>query len=342
MLTDLALLVNGGLYRGWQSADICLSIEQLAASFTLSITETGGKPAAWAINTGDLCVLQVAGKPVITGAIDNREASRGDSGRSVVVSGRSKTADLVDCSAIHKTGSWSKAPLEQICRDLCAPFGITVQVACGTGKPFPRFAIEQGESCFETMDRACKLRGVLAMASPTGELLLTRAGTTSIYAPLDARRPGIEAASKIDSLIDRFDHYLIKGQSPDEGVTPTKASALDTEVKRYRPLIIIADSGDAASYADRGRWECNVRRGRGQRYCATVTGWQHAGAVWAPNHLVRCIDPDFALDEPLLLAAVNLRLDNDGSRADLEFSDPSAYEMIGANAKVKKAATSPW
>lgn len=342
MLTDLSLRVNGALYRGWQSAEINLGIEQLASSFTMSITETSGKPAAWAIKTGDLCVLQVAGKPVITGAIDDREASRDDSGRSIMVSGRAKTADLVDCSAIHKTGAWSKAPLEQICTDLCLPFGIKIQVACVTGKPFPRFAIEQGESCFEAIDRACKLRGVLPMASPAGELLLTRAGKTSIYAPLDARRPGIEVARLIDSLIDRYDHYIIKGQSPDEGETPTRASAADPLILRYRPLIIIADSGDGASYKDRAYWERNVRRGRGQRYTATVTGWQHAGQVWLPNYIVRCIDPDFALDESLLLAQVNLRLDNDGSRANLEFARPEAYELIGENAKTKKAGKSPW
>lgn len=343
-MVDLTLLVKGQLFTGWQSVEINLGIEQLAAAFTVAITATTGTPASWTIKKGDPCVLQVAGKPIITGHVDDHQPLRNENGRSVVVSGRSKTGDLVDCAAIHKTGSWSNRPLEAICADLCAPFGIAVVVDCATGKPFPRFAIQQGESPFEAMDRAAKLRGVLLMTTPGGALLLTRAGKTSRALPLVYGSSPIESAGFVSSAMDRFSEYIIKGQSPDDGITPTKAVEYDSEIIRYRPLIIIADSGDGATYKDRARWERNVRRGRGDRYACTVTGWEQGGSVWLPNDLQHVTDSDFGIDAPLLLTDVNLILDEKGSRANLELTRPEAYELIGENSKTKKPAweKSPW
>ena len=96
---------------------------------------------------------------------------------SWVVSGRSKTSDLVDCSAIYKTGQWTNVTLDRVARDICAPFGIDVVVECDLVMPFPRVAIEQGRPVFELFDRLAKQRGILLTTNEKG-LVPTQASET--------------------------------------------------------------------------------------------------------------------------------------------------------------------
>src|SRR5574340_693573 len=128
MSDDVTLVVNGTEYGGWKEVEISAGIERQARDFTLSVTDRwpGATDIPRRIKQGDVCEVYIGADKLLTGHVDATPIRYDGKSISVGVKGRSKTADLVDCSAVHKTGQWHNAKIERIAADLAAPFGIEV------------------------------------------------------------------------------------------------------------------------------------------------------------------------------------------------------------------------
>jgi prophage tail gpP-like protein len=112
-------------------------IDAVCGSFELGITireKTGG--VVFPVKTGMSCQVTLGGVPQVTGRIDSVSRSLSAEDWSIKIAGRDKAADLADCSAINSPGSWSNAKLETIAKAIAAPFGISIDVAAGTGAAF--------------------------------------------------------------------------------------------------------------------------------------------------------------------------------------------------------------
>lgn len=343
MQPDLVLKVSGGLYSGWKSVRINRGIEQIAGTFDLSVTERwSGQDTARPIKPGESCQVLMGGVPVITGYVDDVKISYDSGSHGFSVTGRDKTGDLVDCAAIHKSGQWSGRKVEQIAADLCAPFGIKVIKEVDTGSVLSEFTIQEGESAFECIERAARMRSILLVSDGLGNLVITRAGKTSSGAEL-VEGKNIKKCDGEFSWKDRFSKYIVKGQAQgndednSEAVTGQKGEASDGNIARYRPLIVIAeDQGHAATFKQRAEWESSVRTGRGNRVSVTVQGWQHAGGLWLPNTLVRLRSPLISIDADFLISACAYTLDDAGTVTDLTLTLPEAFELISEKTKTKK------
>lgn len=215
-VNECTLVVDGKAYAGWTRLEVQRGIEQIAGGFALQLASV--YPDAQApvqLREGLSCEVQLGDDLVISGYIDDLETDDTESGSSVKLVGRDKTADLVDCSAIHKTGNWRGVHLVQIVTDIAKPFGIAVVVAPGTdtGEVFKRFALEEGEKAFDAIDRACRLRGVLVTSSPDGNLLITTASTTSSGVQL-IEGVNMRKFNSKHSWKERHSEIIIKGQMP--------------------------------------------------------------------------------------------------------------------------------
>lgn len=333
-MADVILRVNGIDYAGWKSIRVTLGMEQISGEFDLSVSERWpGRDQMWPIFPGDECRLLVNNVPVITGYVDDVGPEYDKSSHSVRISGRDKTGDLVDCSAIYKKGSWHNVTLDRIAADICKPFGITVKTLAPVGDKFKVFAIQECETAFEALDRAARMRGILLMSDGQGGLLLTRAGTETSPVVL-AKGENIEKLSGQFSHKDRHSIYIIKGQNPGSDNTSatdhaqTKSSCTDDNVIRYRPLIVFAEQGTGSTYRDRAVWERNIRAGRGSRAVYTVTGWDCGPGIWRPNRMVRVQDDFLHAPDELIIAKVVLTLDENGSRTEIEVCRKEAFQLI--------------
>jgi prophage tail gpP-like protein len=333
-VSDLKLLVAGREYGGWTSISVDLGIDQAANGFDLGVTERwAGQDVARPIKPGAACTVTIGGGTVITGYVDDVDISYDAGSHTVNVRGRDKTGDIVDCSAIHQSGAWANAPLDRIAKDLCAPFGIGVQVETHIGEPFPKWQIQEGETVFECIERAARMRGVLLNSDGQGNLVITRASSGSAVARLELGKNILSASGQF-SWRDRHSDYTIKGQSSgtdewsgEQAAHPT-AKAKDSAIARYRPLIVVGeDNGDPTTYARRAEWERNVRYGKSARVTATVNGWGSGGQVWRPNRMVQYVDAFMGVNEVLIIARVRLSLDDSGERAELELTRREAYDV---------------
>jgi prophage tail gpP-like protein len=281
----------------------------------------------------------VGGEVVITGYVDTVETDLTDSRASLRVEGRDKTGDLVDCSAVHKAGQWRNTSLLQIATDIAAPFGIPVRLQTDAGELFRRFALDDGERAFDAIERAARLRGVLVTSNTLGELVITRAGTQDAGVVLQEGL-NIRAISATHSWRERHSVITLKTQVPgddDENgpqAAHLKATAADTAVNRYRPLVVLAEHGTSSKgLADRARWETQVRLGRGQRGRCTVVGWRtqgdgFTGPLWQPNTRITIDSPTMNLNAQLLVVGCAYSLSDAGTLTDLSFARPEAFELL--------------
>jgi prophage tail gpP-like protein len=334
---SVELIVAGQVFGGWQQIAIERGIEQLAGTFTLSVTDrwnTQEQQKAFDLKPGQACKVQVHGQTVITGYIDDISRRYDEAAHEITLTGRDKAGDLVDCSAIYKTGVWNNKTLDAIARDVLAPFGIGVIVKTDLGGPIPVLAIQEGESVFELLERAARMKAVLLVSDGAGNVLLTRAGVARGAAEL-IEGGNILQAEGLFSDKDRFSDYIVKGQSSGNDhqyagvVAHVSASVKDAASTRYRPLIIMGeDQGGHATLKQRAEWERNVRAGRATRATVTVQGWQANGQLWQPNTVVRLRSPLLAADLDVLIVSVGFSLDDQGTFTRLECAQPQAFDTI--------------
>ena len=342
------LLINGQSWGGWKRVEIQRGLEQIAGGFALEVTNRWpGANNKVELSEGLSCEVRLDGENVITGYIDLFETDMTETSSMIRVEGRDRTGDLVDCSAIHKTGQWRGARLEQIVKDLAAPFGILVIVVADTGAAFKTFALEDGETAFDAIDRACRLRGILPTSNSGGHLLLTRASEQVSPVRL-VEGFNIKRIKASHSWKDRHSEIIVKSQvagdddSYGAAAAHIKARAKDDEINRYRPLVVMSEHGSTSkALAERATWESKVRMGRGKRGACTVVGWRVAGdgetgALWQPNTLVHIHSPRTNLSQEVLIVGCKYQLDDQGTTTELEFTLPEAFELQGSPIRQRK------
>jgi len=347
----IAIEINGERYEEHKSASVSLGIESFARSFTFDFSDKWLRTLVQDLpfKEGDPCKVSIDGEQVIDGFIDDVPIDYTATTHSIAVSGRSWTGHLVDCSAIHASGSWRNASLNTIGTDLCKNYDINflsvdARVLTAATQPFQRYAIESGESVFECLQRAAKRRGVFMLSDAFRSVLVTKAGMIVHGDTLDLGR-NILTASRTSRFSDRYSAYLIKGQrAGSDAVFGALATGQffkipDPQVSSFRPLMIINDGADAQSLQMRGTWERNLRAGRSRRVQYTVQGHRSAtGQLWPLNQLVAVNDPFLGVRDNLLIVAVTYS--QAPKVTTLELGRPEAFDVLApppAKVRVKGA-----
>ncbi len=336
-MSEITLTVDGLIYGGWKSVSVRRSIETIAGTFSLSVSERWpGQQTLNAILPGQKCRVTLDGDPVITGYVDDVAPAWSATRHEVGIDGRDVTGDLVDCSAIHRPGEWQGLGLEAIVTILAQPFGIPVKATTETGAPFRSFGIEEGETAFEAIERACRMRGVLATSDGHGGLCIIRPVGPRASVALKRGENILDATARL-SHRDRYSQYIVKGQQPSFGnlmppelLAQIRAEATDPGTRRYRPLQIVAEqSVDGASAQERAMWEANVRAARSRQVKVTVQGWREHpdGPLWSPNRVVRLSDDWLAIDQDMLITGLTFSKGDQGTRTELGLAPPGAFEL---------------
>jgi prophage tail gpP-like protein len=333
-MADVALIVNGRRYGGWKSVRVTRSIESLAGSFALDVSDRWGELAEpWPIAEEDACRVEIAGTTVIDGYIDKRSQSGTATARTLSYTGRDRAAALVDCSAVLSTWTYYNVNVADFAAKLAAPFEIGVTVQAGLTLPrVPKLAISPGDSAYEAIKRAAGDDGVLIVSDGAGGILLTRAGTERA-APLVEGSNILSASVEYDGA-ERFRRYVIATQiaGTDEAAgdaTRIQAEATDLGVRRTdRVLLIRPDKGySVADARRRADWEARIRAARAETATISVLGWtQPDGQLWAPNTLARVRAPRMiGVDGELLISQVEYSIGDGGQVTQLRLVRPDAF-----------------
>ncbi|ENF4052163.1 baseplate protein, partial [Escherichia coli] len=289
---------------------------------------------------GKAFTLEIGGQIVCTGYIDSRRRQMTADSMKITVAGRDKTADLIDCAAVYSGGQWKNRTLEQIARDLCAPYGVTVRWELSdkeSSAVFPGFTLDHSETVYEALVRASRARGVLMTSNAAGELVFSRAASTATDELVLGEN--LLTLDFEEDFRDRFSEYTVKGYARTNGaegddidaksIVSRKGTATDSDVTRYRPMIIIADSKITAKDAQaRALREQRRRLAKSITFEAEIDGWTRKdGQLWMPNLLVTIDASKYAIKTTeLLVSKVTLILnDQDGMKTRVSLAPREGF-----------------
>ena len=323
---NLVLNVDGEQFEHWISAEVEQSLDTIAWRFSMKYLDRRQSNLADQSDTGSIvignrCTVILGIAPLFQGHIDRLTQSLSGDDRTWTAEGRSVTGDLVDCSAVHKTSTWRNKTALEIIQALCEPFGIPVLCPDGDDERFARFAIIEGETVFNAIDRLCKVRGFIPVNSSLNWLFLRRFDdTVSIPLPMEL----IISRTIEQDFSDRYSDYVAHATDIDG-----KGSQQDSNVTRYRPLVIVPQvPSTAEQQKTRAQWEQAIRAGRSERYRCTVLGLVDMnGDPYEPGRLYRVEDTQLNVQETLLCARVVFRVSESESVTELELCRQESYSL---------------
>lgn len=327
------LRVDGMDYGGWTSIQIGAGIERQARDFRLSISwNWPGQDQPLPIKQGAKAELLIGADQVLTGWVFATpiQYSAGQITRGV--SGRSLTADMVDCAAANKPGQWRKQSVQQIVQALAQPFGLQVVSEVPETRALVDHSIEPGETAFACIDRLLTISRLLSTDDAQGRIVIAKPGSAGKAA--DDLKVGVnvlEGSAALD-FSQIMSEYKVVGQ---RGGTDQQFGAASNEVAatvtdgrmgRYRPMVQQQQGQLSAQQAqERANWERGSRMGKALASTYKVQGWrQSTGALWVPNQTVRVIDPIIGFDRDMLIVEVEYSLDASGTVATLSVAPPEA------------------
>ncbi len=347
-MADIGLRVNGKEYAGWKSARVTQSIESVAGSFDLEVSDrTPARTQVRAIREEDECtlVLGEAKTVLITGYVDKRRLSYDAESHSLSVSGRDKTGDLVDCSALLQKWEWKNTSILTLAKQIAEPYGIAVTLQPGIvlGANPQKLSADPGDSAFEVIESACRKAGLLPVSDGRGGLVLTRAGSSRCTTELVEGQNILSASADYDCS-GRFRDYVVLGQhrgtDNNNGLAASalKGFAQDENVRRAARTLVIRPEGNVTNEQanKRAQWEATVRASRGDVVTVTVQGWtQGDGTLWPVNALVKVKSPLIGVDGTMLIASVTYSVDERGTTTTLTMKGPDSYkpEVVITKAK---------
>ena len=328
----LVYLENGKVFTAWESLSIEKNLGSLAHQFSMSVNDSfNSGNQEMPLKPGVKVSVFIGDTRVLTGRIEKLSAQFTPDDRSIRISGRSLSGDLVDCSV---TGDMEYAGLtiEEIAKKLVAPFGLKVFLSVTLPGPVERLAIKPGETVFTALDRLARIQGFTWVTTREGNIRLTQAGrfraNTELQQSFNIKTAGVE----FDDT-DRFSQYEVKGQSSgtDEffgtSATEIQAQARDAGVKRFRPLVVVAEANlDGENAVTRAGWEASTRAGKAAAVACEVDGWrQRDGSLWDINQVTRFKCPFLGIDRDLLIAGVVHEIDNQGTRTKMSLARTDAF-----------------
>lgn len=261
--------------------------------------------------------------------------------------GRSKTADLVDCSALIDGGEFRDSTFAAICRSVAQPFGVDVLDRAEVGRiVIPTEAADQTEKCFEFIERLARQASVLLTDDPSGRLVITRASADRCSSEI--REGDFIAATLMMQVEKRFDRYIVKGQLPampswiasfareagaarqpggDARPNVTSNEVRDAAVPRYRPFVMQAEgNANAAQARARAIWQARRDAALSLTLKILMPGWRQAdGRLWQINEVVPVDISSLGVQDDMLIASVSHTLDKEGRRTLLTLGLPNAY-----------------
>lgn len=341
----VTLFVNGKIYEGWEDLQVTRELNSAASDFQLKFVDRWqADQIPWRIQPGDSVHIHAGKKSILTGYVDEFSASIASNARSLTVSGRSKTCDLVDCS-VTGANEFSSLTIKELAEKVCQPFGVKVVMKGDPGAPFDKITVQSSETVFALIDRLARLRKLVLYPSPDGNLVLDKAGSVRARAELRQGQNMLKGKATFNNS-NRFSTYSVKGQNlawlgeAAQNIAPIN-EAKDEGITRFRPFIILAENTvDDQTSENRAAYEKGTRLAKSLDVEIEVQGWfQPDGTLWDINERIFVDVGYLGVRREMLCKKVTLQKNNGGTTATLSLTRKDAFDF---NKNTKKDNPLGW
>lgn len=323
------LEIAGLVFSDWKHIRWTNGCERFPSDFDAEVSFRAGMPL---LAPGDAFRLFV-GKPgehlflVMTGWIDAVSNRISANDHTISLRGRSRCADLVDCSAEFPPDESQPSGAPKLVHN----YKTVIQIAAELGAVYeppilvstigredaeepgtfviPQFDVNLGETAYQVIEKLARNQNLLVMDAPDGHLRLVEPTIPATLkdhenqSRLELGKNILAMSLELDfsqrySEINVFNQTVnsqgefgldnnIFGTSEDRGITRHRRYMGFAET----PYVLTQGSQPSQSWSQRrADWECNRRYGRSQVAHITVDAWTDAsGTLWAPNTTVDVI-----------------------------------------------------
>lgn len=361
-MPDVVFHAGGKKYSSIKELTITKGLESLAHSFSFQMISD--RSGSFPLKRGVSCFFEVDGKRFLTGYINQIIASFESKERTIEIQGRSRTADLIDCSWTGESDEFKgEHSLWSVASILCQPFNINVLLENNISDyKISNWKIDPGETIFESLERMARSHGLFWQTDEYGNIFICSVGKNRSDGVLIEGENITKGNVSWDDS-DQFSEYhcLIQSTStyddepefvPEEeedkekpetnemGYTLAKTQiaeiARDQTVKRFRPTVIFGEatpknSDEAGSYAlQRAQWDAAVRHARSFKGELTVRGWyQTTGTLWKVNEVAFFTSPSLLVTSyaDVLITGVTFnRSVAQGNTTTVQITFPQAFK----------------
>lgn len=347
----ITLQTNGGRMTNWTDAEIVRSLDAISGSFRLSIVADKIDPLP--VRAGDQCTVMVNSTVVLTGYVDQVTVSYSATTHMITVTGRDKTADIVDSHCDNSLEFKAPISMEEVCKKTLAAAGLSgvnvVNKVSGL-KPFTKDELisgKIGEKCFDFMDKYALKRQVVLTTDGLGSLVIARASETNegytLKNVISDNFNTIKEANVTYDDSERYNKYIFvtqanyaadpKSTEKLSKATHRRSEATDSEIRASRQYVAIDEgSSKEETMKDRATWEKNLRKAKSFKYSCVHVGhspYSHEGTPYKPNSLVTVQDEWANVFRELLVITVTTRLSSSaGSTTEMELLPREAFELL--------------
>ena len=245
---------------------------------------------------GDASIVSLGSTKILNGYIDTLEAGVTKDFANIKITGRSKTADLIDCSSLVDTGEFNNLTPVEIIKKQVAPFGINVIDKTTGQSPIKKWNIDIGESVFENIELLARQNGIILITTPNGDLCLEIASSEKMDIILNPSN--IKEIKKVSTLSNRYSEIRVIGQNVDS-LLEVEGIHSDSEITRYRPYTIISEGPlNPAQASTRAQWESSFKKSKGEVLKVTLDSFVYSEKeeIWDFNKIVEVNYPYLDID----------------------------------------------
>ena len=177
------LEVNGVEYTNFTMATVTLSLDALANEFSFQAVLPAGEQLP--LRGGDKCSVLVDGELVLTGFIENITGRYTATDHTIFVTGRDRTADLIDSSIDVIDDIRAPATLKEIIEKVVQHIGSDLKVLDDAepekfNKSEDIVIPQPGDNAFDFVEGYAQKRQVLLTSNADGDIVITNSKARSV------------------------------------------------------------------------------------------------------------------------------------------------------------------
>lgn len=321
--SGIRVMAGGRDFQDWNRIRIRRENDALAGSFELNFAQR--KKGFWPLKEGDAVRIFQGSFPLFSGYAEVFSPEISSSERSVLISGRDKTADLIDCTVSGQSQEFrGSQPLSAIIKELLRPFDLASECRCHPEPFLTDFKADPGEKVISALERISEKSGVFFQSSGDGTLLMSSGKPEDSGFRLEEGRDLLSCQMNLNQS-EIYSEYSVRGF--EKGEEPFLLRISGSDMSRFRPLELVTDTQLSRKEAEKKLIrERSLRAARSMEVTAELRGWNNpAGEPWKINSLITLHAPSERIhNERLLICAISLNSDEEGSICQLSLCRPSA------------------
>ena len=327
---EVAIRIDGKIYRGWQTSNVERSMDTCADAFTFVAPYDPDREESRVLDPYSMARadLFIGGDLYVSGLMMKHTVS--PDGGTMTVEVRSLPGETIENQSLQKSTSYNGQTMKQIADAELRPFGIESYFPDGDSDAFVKANRDVTDEVFSFLAKLAKQKGFVITSTIDGKMAFVRANTKGkpVAALKAGQQPLVSVSPPSFDATVRHSHFIAVSQSA--GTPGNRAEVKDDGVKLYRPHVFTADATEAGNITDAATWKRNRSLAESVSWDATVRGWRDpSGALWMENTKVTLYYPRACVfsETEMIITKVRPSKDDGGNMAVLTLALPAAFTL---------------